>query len=271
MAPGDDGSAERKKRNPLRSLSRKRWIWVLLGMVSFLSVCWSNPRVLLGSNPPMGTPSIKMACASCNTGKGICDRRPHCTPPHFIEQENRSKGLISGLNLLHTPELILNCRTITAQPALPQVTILLSPWHHKAKAIFVAASCGWSTRAVRHSPSSISASSNVCSKLTKTRFLAVISLRCIFPKACWAAVFNSWSVEEGRSVRSSACPFGKATFILSMERRGWDVLQSWWLFRTSAMNLHFALWAQQILAHTFVKLCRPNMGSLMTARVGKAI
>ena len=35
------------------------------------------------------------------------------------------------------------------------------------------------------------------------------------------------------------------------------------------MNLHFALWAQQILAHTFVELCRPNMGSLMTAECRK--
>ena len=35
------------------------------------------------------------------------------------------------------------------------------------------------------------------------------------------------------------------------------------------MNLHFALWAQQIIAHTFVKLCRPNMGSLMTAKCRK--
>ena len=53
----------------------------------------------------------------------------------------------------------------------------------------------------------------------------MISLRCIFPKASWAAVFNSWSVEEGRSVRSSAWPSGKATFILSIERRGWDVVK----------------------------------------------
>lgn len=88
MAPGDDGSTFfSQKRNPLRSLSRKRSIWVLLGMVSFLSVCWSTHRVLLGSY--LGTPSIKMACTSCNTGKGICDRRPHCTPPHFIEEDMR--------------------------------------------------------------------------------------------------------------------------------------------------------------------------------------
>ena len=59
---------------------------------------------------------------------------------------------------------------------------MLSPRHHKAKARSVAASCGWSTRAVRHSPSSISASSKVCSKSTRTRFLAVISLEVLFPK-----------------------------------------------------------------------------------------
>ena len=181
--------------------------------------------------------------------------------------QNRSKGpRKSGLNLLHTPELILNCQLspplfarpqVTTDPSSriaakappvawicctplscswtaelsppryssPQVTIVRSPWHHKAKAPSVAASCGWSTRAVRHSPSSISASSNVCSKLTETRFLAVRSLRCIFPKACRAAVFNSWSEEEGRSVRSSAWPSSKATFILSIELRGWDVLK----------------------------------------------
>ena len=96
----------------------------------------------------------------------------------------------------------------------PEVTTALSPWHHKAKASRVAASCGWSARAVRHSPSSISASSKVCSKSTRTRFSAVISLRCFFPKARWAFVLTSWTVEEGGSgSRSSACPFGKATFI----------------------------------------------------------
>ena len=59
--------------------------------------------------------------------------------------------------------------------ASPQVKIAPSPWHHEAKALSVAASCVWSTRAVRHSPSSISASSKACSKSTRTRFLAVIS------------------------------------------------------------------------------------------------
>ena len=97
--------------------------------------------------------------------------------------------------------------------AWPQVTIALSPWQYKAKAHCVAATCGWSARAVRHSPSSISASSKVLSGSTSTRFLAVKSLRHFFPKACWAFVFRSCTVEEGRSVRSSACPFGKATFI----------------------------------------------------------
>ena len=114
--------------------------------------------------------------------------------------------------------------------ASPQVTIARSPWHHKAKALPVAASCGWSTRAVRHSPSSISASSKVCSKSTRTRFLAVTSLRCFFPKAPLAAVFKSWTVEEGKSDRSSACPFGKATFMLSI---GWDVLKIWTTIQTS--------------------------------------
>ena len=97
--------------------------------------------------------------------------------------------------------------------ARPQVTIALCPWHHKTKALCVAASCGWSTRAVRHSPSSISASSKVVSGSTKTRFLAVTSLRYLFPKARSAFVLTSWTVDEDRSVRSSACPFGKATFI----------------------------------------------------------
>ena len=103
----------------------------------------------------------------------------------------------------------------------PQVTIALSPWHHKAKAPRVAASCGWSTRAVRHSPSSTSAS-KVLSGSTRTRFLAVISLSSFFPKARLAFICTSWTVEEGRSVRSSACPFGKATFTWII----WDVLKT---------------------------------------------
>ena len=101
--------------------------------------------------------------------------------------------------------------------------IVLSPWHHKAKALCVAASCGWSTRAVRHSPSFISALSKVCSKSTRTRFLAVISLRCFLPKARWAAVLTSWTVEEGRSVRISVCPLGKVTFMWII----WDILEIW--------------------------------------------
>ena len=103
--------------------------------------------------------------------------------------------------------------------AEPQVTTALSPWHHNAKAVFVAASCGWSSRAVRHSPSSISAASNVLLGSTRTRLLAVISLRHFRPKARWAAVLKSWTVEEGRSDRSSASPFGKATFTWSIELR----------------------------------------------------
>ena len=87
--------------------------------------------------------------------------------------------------------------------APPQVTIALSPWHHKAKALLVAASCGWSTRTVRHSPSLICASSNVCSKLTKTRFSPVISLRCFCPKARWAPILKTWTEEDGKSDRSS--------------------------------------------------------------------
>ena len=100
--------------------------------------------------------------------------------------------------------------------ASPQVTMAESPWHHKAQALFVAASCGWSTRAVRHSPSSISASCKVLSGSIKTRFLAVISLRHFRPKARWAAVLKSWTVEEGRSVRSSGFPFIKAIFTWSI-------------------------------------------------------
>ena len=38
-------------------------------------------------------------------------------------------------------------------------------------------------------------------------------------RACWASVLRSGTVAEGKSVRSSACPFGKATFILSIELR----------------------------------------------------
>ena len=125
------------------------------------------------------------------------------------------------------------------ESAPPQETIALPPWHHKAKALIVAASCGWSTRAVRHSPSSISASSKVLLRSTRTRFLPVISLRYFFPKARWAIALKSWTVEEGSSLKSSACPFGKATFIWGI----WDVLRSWRRVKTSAMNLYFTLWA----------------------------
>ena len=59
---------------------------------------------------------------------------------------------------------------------------MLSPRHHKAKAPSVAASCGWSTRAVRHSPSSISASSKVCSKSTRTPILGNYKSEVLFPK-----------------------------------------------------------------------------------------
>ena len=136
-------------------------------------------------------------------------------------------------------------RTVELSPpqcGLPQVTATLSPWrHHKANAVFVAASCGWSTRAVRHSPSFISASSKVWPGSTRILFLAVISLRCFCPRARWAAVLTSWTVEQGRSDRGSACPFGKATFIW----RIWEVLPSWRRrFETLSMNLSFILWAQ---------------------------
>ena len=87
--------------------------------------------------------------------------------------------------------------------APPQVTSVLSPWHHKAKALFDAASCGWSTRTVRHSPSFICASSKVCSRLTKTRFSPVIILRCFCPKARWAAILKTRTEEDGKSDRSS--------------------------------------------------------------------
>ena len=68
-------------------------------------------------------------------------------------------------------------------PASAVAAMVPCPWHHKAKALSVDASCGRSTRAVRNSPSSISASSKVLSGSTRTRFLAVISLRYLFPKA----------------------------------------------------------------------------------------
>ena len=197
--------------------------------------------------------------------------------------QNRSKGPATcGLNLQHTPEKILNRRTVTAIVCIRQRIHLSEsqqrphlwrefaghPWadlelrnfhrhsvhhprsrlrylHHKAKALTVAACCGWSTSAVRHSPSSISSSFKVCSKLTKTRFLAAISplekstlLRCFFPKVCWAAVLNSWSVDEGRNVRSSACPFGKTACMIM-----WDIL-SWRLVKTPIMHLYLRLWAR---------------------------
>ena len=64
-------------------------------------------------------------------------------------------------------------------------------------------------------------------------------LRCFFPKVCWAAVLNSWSVDEGRNVRSSECPFGKTAFMWIM----WDIL-SWRLVKTSVMHLYLTLWAR---------------------------
>ena len=178
---------------------------------------------------------------------------------HWTICQNRSKCACCRLNLLHTPEPILNCLGrswvwswqvgsqrstaelspphcwLTTEPsakiaanalavagicctplswswtaelslpnyAPPQVTIVLSPWHHKAKAILVAASCGWSTRTVRHCPSFLCDSSKVCSKLTKTRFSPVIILRCFCPKARWAAILRSRTEEDGKSDRSS--------------------------------------------------------------------
>ena len=112
--------------------------------------------------------------------------------------------------------------------ASPQVTIALSPWHHKAKALFVAASCGWSTRAVRHSPSSISASSKVCLKLTQIRFLAVISLRYFFPRiprACWQSLtLEAWKKAELWEVQHAHSAKLHLSSTLS-----WDIL------KTSAM------------------------------------
>ena len=71
-------------------------------------------------------------------------------------------------------------------------------------------------------------SSKVLSRQTTvgSRFLAVTSLRYFCPKACWAFVLKSWTVEEVRSVRSSACPFSKARLILNHHRIT-DVLRSW--------------------------------------------
>ena len=46
----------------------------------------------------------------------------------------------------------------------------------RAALTVVAAGCGWNIRAAGHSPSSISASSKVCSQSTRTRFLSLTSL-----------------------------------------------------------------------------------------------
>ena len=135
--------------------------------------------------------------------------------------QNRSKGLFCRLNLLDTPELISNCRTVTAAVCMApgnDCGISMTPQRKGTTCC-----CQW---AVRHSPSSISASFKVCSKSTRTRFLAVISLRHFFPKARSAFFFTSWTVEEGRSDRSSACPFGKATFTFSIKLRRPPILMT---------------------------------------------
>ena len=94
--------------------------------------------------------------------------------------QNRSKCPIGGLSC--TPLSWSWTAELSPPPfAEPHVVIVLSPWHHKAKALSVAAICGWSTRAVRHSLSSIPASSKVVSGSTRTRFFAVTSLRYFFP------------------------------------------------------------------------------------------
>ena len=226
-----------------RSCTPPSWSWS-----AALSPPWSpQPQVTTD-------PSARMAAKACSVAWICCT--PWAAPD--LELPNCLRGLMRSVlrnyrqNLAlpvafqhrarHQPTKELSARMAAkAQPAdwicctplswprtaelsppssaSPQVKMALSPWHHSAKALFVAANCGWSTRAARHSPSSISASSKACSNSTRTRFLAVISLRCFFLKARWAFVLTSWTMEEGRSAKSSACPFGKATFIRSIELR----------------------------------------------------
>ena len=159
-----------------------------------------------GLNPPHTLELI----SDCRAVAAFVCRAPGNGGPIF---QNRSKCITCGLNLLllswsRTAELSppprrttepsariaakalfvawicctplswsWSAELLTPYFAPPQVKIALSPGHHKAKANFVAATCGWSTKAVRHSPSSISASSNVFSGSARTRFLAVTSLR----------------------------------------------------------------------------------------------
>ena len=135
----------------------------------------------------------------------------------------------------------------TAEPsppecAEPQVTTALSPWHHKAKAVFVAASCGWSTRAVRHSPSSISAASNVLLGSTRTRLLAVISLRHFRQRLVGLLSLN---LELWKKAEVTEVQHPHSAKLRSLEASSWDVLGILTTAsKTSAMNLYFRLWAR---------------------------
>ena len=122
------------------------------------------------------------------------------------------------------------------QSASPQVTIVLSPWHHKAKAYSVDASCGWSTRAVRHSPSSLSASSKVCSRFIKTRFLAVISRRYFSQRLVGplSLHFEPWMKAEVLEAPDSHSA-KRHVFLASSWRRP----NKSWRLKTWAMNLYF--------------------------------
>ena len=101
----------------------------------------------------------------------------------------------------------------------PHVATFCPPQHHKAKAASVAANCGWRTTSVRHSPFSSPAVSMVSSGLSRTRFFAVTSLRNLRPKVCWAAIYKSWTLEDGSTDKTSWQPFGKLTFTWSI----WDL------------------------------------------------
>ena len=178
-----------------------------------------------GLNPPHTLELI----SDCRAVAAFVCRAPGNDGPLF---QNRSKCITCGLNLLllswsRTAELSppprrttepsariaakalfaawicctplswsWSAELLTPYFAPPQVKIALSPGHHKAKANFVAATCGWSTKTVRHSPSSISASSNVFSGSARTRFLAVTSLRFFRLVGPLSLILEQWKKAE---------------------------------------------------------------------------
>ena len=183
-----------------------------------LSWCWTAELSPPYSAPPQVTtePSARIAANALSVLWICCTRLSWCwtaelSPPYSAPpQVTTEPSARIAANAI--PVLWICCTRLSwswtaelSPPncAPPQVTIALSPWHHKAKALLVAASCGWSTRTVRHSPSFICASSKVCSKFTKTRFSPVMSLRCFCPKARWAALLKSRTEEDGKSDWSS--------------------------------------------------------------------